>query len=268
MIKIGTSGFSFKDWLGTIYPEKLSSKEMLTYYEQQLRFDCVEINSTYYTLISDKSFLSTANKTSKNFEFVVKGYKGITHDPFDNRLKEQKVSIKTAKENTEKFIYSIQPLKEKNKLASVLLQFPVFFYPSNESNDYLLQCKEWFKDIPLVIEFRNNAWAKKETFEFLKKNKLGYCAVDEPKLQRLMPFINEVTSDIGYIRFHGRNPNWFNVSAGERYNYLYSETELKSFIPEINKMDNKAKKTYIFFNNCHAGSAIKNAIMLKKMLGI
>jgi len=118
------------------------------------------------------------------------------------------------------------------------------------------------------VEFRNKGWAKPETFEFLKKNNLGYCAVDEPKLPRLMPFVNEVTSDIGYLRFHGRNKNWFNAPTEVRYDYMYSEDELKEFVPEIKKMEKNSKNLYILFNNCHAGKAVKDAKKLKTMLGL
>jgi uncharacterized protein YecE (DUF72 family) len=269
LIRIGTSGFSFPDWLGTVYPAKLQPKNTLQYYQDEYGFDTVEINSTYYTLMSDKSFIGMEKKTGPGFEFVVKAYKGITHDPFDSRLGAAKPGFDTTKETAEKFVYSIQPLKEKNKLGAVLLQFPVFFSYSEESKEYMLSCRDWFEGIPLVIEFRNKSWAKDESFEFLQQNELAYCVVDEPKLDRLMPFINKVTSpSIAYLRLHGRNNNWFNVPAAERYNYLYSDTELKSFIPEIEKMAKSAKKTYIFFNNCHTGSALKNAMKLKELIGL
>lgn len=160
----------------------------------------------------------------------------------------------------------MKPLIDKNKIGAVLLQFPVFFYPREESKQYILECKKWMKDVPLVIEFRNRAWAKKETFDFLRQNNFGYCVVDGPKLPRLFPFINEITSDIAYLRFHGRNPNWFNSPVEERYNYFYTKEELGSFIPEIKKMNQSAKKMYVFFNNCHAGSAARNALMLTNML--
>ena len=265
MIKVGTSGFSFKDWRGEVYPKDLQPKDALGAY-QELGFNCVEINATYYALMSDKSFAGMEAKTKPGFEFSVKGYKGITHDPFDSRLGDKKPSLKKAGEDLEKFLYSIQPIKEKNKLSAVLFQFPVFFYPTKENFDYLSGCRETLKDVPLVAEFRNIAWAKGETFDFLKKNGIGFCAVDEPKIPRLMPFINEVTSDVGYIRLHGRNPNWFNASLEERYNYSYSDKELKSFIPEIKKTAGKSKKTFVFFNNCHGGHAAKNAIKLIEML--
>lgn len=268
MIKIGTSGYSFPDWRGTIYPKSLQPRDSLVYYEQDLGFDCVEINSTYYNLLSANVFENMANKTGKGFEFTVKGYKGFTHDPFDSRLAEKKPAKEKALEDMDKFNYSIKPLKEKSKLGAVLLQFPVFFCPSDETKEYILICKDKFKDIPLVIEFRNHLWSKTETFDFLRQNNLGYCIVDEPQLPRLMPFVNEVTSDIGYFRLHGRNPNWFNAPIQERYNYLYSDKELKSFISEVKKMSETSKNTYVMFNNCHAGSAAKNALTLKKNLNI
>ena len=83
-----------------------------------------------------------------------------------------------------------------------------------------------------------------------------------------MPFVNEVTSDIGYLRFHGRNTNWFNAPTSERYNYLYSNEELKGFIPEIEKMEKNSERAYIYFNNCHAGKAVRNAQTLKDKLGL
>jgi uncharacterized protein YecE (DUF72 family) len=266
MIRVGTSGFSFKDWRGTIYPADLDPKDNLIYYQERLGFDCVEINATYYTLLSDKSFAGMERKTGEGFEFVVKAYRGITHDPFDKRLGDKKPDSAMAMENIEKFLYSIHPIKEKNKLGAVLLQFPVFFYPTRPYIEYLMACKERFRDIPLVVEFRNRAWAKPETFNFLRKNELSYCSVDEPSLPRLMPFINEVTSDIGYLRFHGRNTRWFNATVDERYNYQYSDEELRAFIPEIKEMNRKSEKMFVFFNNCHAGFAVKNALSLLNLL--
>jgi uncharacterized protein YecE (DUF72 family) len=265
MIKIGTSGFSFPDWKGKVYPARLQNKYMLTYYAYNLKFNTVEVNSTYYAIPSPRNVDSMISKVPDNFEFVVKGYKGITHDPFDSRL-ETMPSEDKIKESFQAFSMALSPLKESNKLGAVLLQFPVFFYQNSHNRDYLLFCKEQLKEIPVVIEFRNRSWSTEGTFQFLKENDLAYCAVDEPKLPRLVPFINEVTSSIGYMRLHGRNTNWFNVPASERYDYLYSDEELKEFVPEVKKMSSEASNVYIFFNNCHAGSALKNALTFRDML--
>jgi uncharacterized protein YecE (DUF72 family) len=264
-IKIGTSGFSFPDWRNNIYPAGLQQKDELRYYYHELNFNCLEVNATYYAIISEKSAIAMEKKTGDNFEFVVKGYKGFTHDPFDNRI-EKKTDSEKITDDIIKFKSALNPFIKKNKLGCVLLQFPVFFYPSQQSEDYILKCKKMLDDVKIVVEFRNHEWAKQRTFEFLKYNNLGYCAVDEPRLPRLMPFINEVTSDIAYLRFHGRNKNWFNSPTSERYNYLYGDEELEEFIPEIKKMTSSGAKTYVFFNNCHAGAAVKNAIKMRDFL--
>ena len=265
IFKIGTSGFSFSDWKGIIYPDTISPRDMLSYYVSELGFDTVEINSSYYRIPEPKNMRAMSEKTPESFEFVIKGFRGMTHDPFDNRL-ESRPAQKTVEDYFHKFSEAIEPINKAGKLGAVLLQYPVFFIPTRENKEYLLKSKEMLKDVPVVVEFRNRQWARPETFGFLKDNDLGYCAVDEPKLSRLMPFVNEVTTNIGYLRFHGRNTNWFNTPASERYNYLYSDDELVEFIPEIEKMGMNSEKVYAFFNNCHEGKAAKNAQTLKDKL--
>ncbi|MCM8788832.1 MAG: DUF72 domain-containing protein, partial [Candidatus Omnitrophica bacterium] len=104
--------------------------------------------------------------------------------------------------------------------------------------------------------------------EFLKKNNIAFCAVDEPRLPRLMPLEDVVTSNISYLRCHGRNPNWFNAPVSERYNYNYSEQELVELEKIARSMMKKAEVSFIFFNNCHAGHAAKNAMKFAELLGI
>ena len=77
MIKLGTSGFSFDDWVGVVYPPKIKKQDMLSYYEKELGFKCLEINSTYYTLPSQKSMEGMLKKVSADFEFTVKAFKGM-----------------------------------------------------------------------------------------------------------------------------------------------------------------------------------------------
>jgi uncharacterized protein YecE (DUF72 family) len=262
MIKVGTSGFSFPDWKGTVYPEGLREGERLSFYEKELGFNALEVNFTYYTLPSQKSFAAMAKKTGKEFEFVVKAFKGMTHEIKD---KETGKMIDNH-EIFEKFKYSLAPLIEVGKLACVLAQFPWGFFLHRESVGYLERFKEEMSDVPLVYEFRNQAWMKDQTLQFLEKKGIGFCIVDEPKLPKLMPYLPRATSEIGYFRFHGRNKNWFNVPMKVRYDYLYTEGELKEFIPDIQDISKKTAKTLVFFNNCHSGSAAKNAVQMAKLL--
>ena len=262
MIKIGTSGFSFPDWKGTVYPMGLREREMLPFYEKDLGFKALEVNFTYYTLPSQKSFEAMSKKTSKEFEFIVKAFKGMTHEIRD---KETGAMIDN-QETFKKFKYSLAPLIEDGKLTGVLAQFPYAFFPNRENIAYLERFKAEMEDVPLIYEFRNQTWLKEGTFKFLEKNGVGFCIVDEPKIPKLMPYLPRATSEIGYFRFHGRNPNWFNVPLKVRYDYLYSEGELKEFIPDIKDVSKNTAKTLIFFNNCYSGSAAKNAAQMAKLL--
>ena len=262
MIKVGTSGFSFEDWKGPVYPVSISARDMLSFYERELGFRALEVNFTYYTLPSQKSFIGMSKKTSKDFEFAVKAFKGMTHD-----LRDQETgNLVDNRETFEKFKYALQPLIEEGKLSCVLAQFPYGFFPNRENMGYLERFKEGLWDIPLVFEFRNQTWLREETFTFLERHGVGFCIVDEPKLQKLMPYSPRATSGIGYFRLHGRNPKWFNVPMSVRYNYLYSDQELKEFLPDIGKISQKTAKTLVFFNNCYSGAAAKNAVQMAKML--
>ena len=262
MIKVGTSGFSFPDWKGTVYPEGIREKEMLPFYEKELGFKALEVNFTYYTLPSQKSLAGMAQKTSENFEFVIKSFKGMTHETWD---KETHTRI-DRQETFKKFKYGLVPLMDEKKLACVLAQFPYGFFLNRENLSYLQEFKEEMGDIPLVVEFRNKSWLKEETFQLLEKKEIGFCVVDEPKLPQLMPYHPRATSEIGYFRFHGRNPNWFNVPVKVRYDYFYREEELKEFVPGIKNISKRTAKTLIFFNNCYSGSAAKNAAQMAKLL--
>ncbi len=262
MIKIGTSGFSFADWKGPVYPVGIPDRDMLPFYEKELGFNALEVNFTYYSLPSQKSFAAMSQKTSKGFEFVVKAFKGMTHEIRDKETG----GMVDNRETFEKFKYSLVPLIGEGKLAGVLAQFPFGFFPNRENFDYLRKFKGEMADIPLIFEFRNQAWLKEGTFQSLERHGIGFCIVDEPKLPKLMPYVPRATSETGYFRFHGRNPNWFRSPISVRYNYLYDEGELKGFLPDIVDISQKTAKTFVFFNNCYSGYAAKNAAQLAKLL--
>ncbi len=170
------------------------------------------------------------------------------------------------KESFDKFLYSVEPLKKAGRLTAILAQFPYSFHAIKDNYDYLLAFKEKLKDIPLVVEFRNYYWHSERSLTFLKENYIGYCIVDEPKLKGLMPYNPTATTDLGYFRFHGQNPHWFNTPVSERYDYLYTKEELQFFMPDIKNVANSVKKTIVMFNNCHAGKAAKNALEMIDML--
>ena len=264
-IIIGTSGFQFSDWKGTIYPKSLPNKDMLGYYETVLGFNALEVNYTYYRLPSPSTMESMVKKTSDAFEFVVRSNNQMTHKIWEDK---KRTTIIDTSEVFKQFREGIKPMLEAGRLGCVLIQFPTFFFPKKENIDYMKRCREWLDDVPLVIEFRNKGWVKESTFAFLRDNDLGFCVADEPQLPRLMPFVPEHTNEIGYVRLHGRSKNWFKASIDERYNYLYSKNQLKEFSGPVIDIAESTVKTYVFFNNCHGGFAAKNGLMMKRILGI
>ncbi len=254
MIRIGTSGFSYKDWVGPVYPAGLPERDWLSFYARQ--FSTVELNVTFYRLPSVRNTDAWLRKTPEVFRFVVKAYRGLTHE----------------RENPDfaAFCASIQPLKESGKLGCVLAQFPNSFHPIPENKEYLKRLREGLAPFPLVAEFRHVAWSKPETFEMLRGLSVGYCCVDEPQLRGLMPPTAVATSPVGYIRFHGRNAaHWYeNQDPQERYDYIYSQEELEEWVPKIRGVEKDTEETYVYFNNHPHGHGVAGARVLGTLLNI
>lgn len=256
MIYIGTSGFSYDDWKGRFYPEGISRRDMLAYYAA--RFNAVEINSSYYALPGAASFASMARRTPEGFRFAVKAHKDMTHAESPDA------------EMFDRFLDSIRPLRDAGKLGCALAQFPWSFKRTPRNVELLREFRERVGDLPTVVEFRNADWVNDETFGLLRELGLGFCSVDEPGLKGLMPPVAEATSDVGYVRFHGRNAAkwWKHEQAYERYDYLYTEDQLSEWIPRVTRIDSRARETYVFFNNHYQGKSAENARMFARMLGM
>ncbi|MEO0081968.1 MAG: DUF72 domain-containing protein [candidate division WOR-3 bacterium] len=298
-LRVGTSGFSFADWVGPVYPKNLPRAMMLEYYEQVLGFDTVELNFTYYSMPKLHTMESLVKRTRDNFRFVVRSHREMTHDIWEEGGESNvecpipDTGSQSARANTRsraegvrmpasrgrgrmkdlsmvfrQFREGLVPLMASGKLGCVLVQLPSFFWPSPDSRDYLARLRERLPGVPVVVEFRNKAWVRDSTYRTLTEIGIGYCVVDEPQLPRLMPFDPRRTSDIAYFRFHGRNRHWFKASREERYNYLYSRDELADFVEPLEATISGARQAFAFFNNCHAGAAARNAVMMKQLLGL
>ena len=263
-LRLGTSGFSFPDWKGPVYPAGLPDSQMLSYYEQSLGFPTVEVNYTYYRQPYAKTMAGMVAKTSSYFDFSVKANRLMTHEIWADKERTKFLDNKQAFAD---FRSGLKPMVEAGRLGAVLAQFPSYFFPTPASYKYLEYFRDQLGKLSLVVEFRNSGWLKDGTYKFLTKNKMGFCCVDEPQLPRLLPLVIKATSDIGYIRFHGRNKEWYTAKDSSlRYNYDYSAKELNSFIPLLKELAGQTKKTYAFFNNCHAGQAAQNAEQLARLI--
>ena len=272
---IGTSGYSFADWVGPFYPMGTRSADFLAYYATQFR--CVEVNSTYYGIPEPRVLANMERKTPDGFRFIVKLNQAMTHD------------TSTEPALYSKFLDVLQPVKAAGKYHGLLAQFPWAFRRDERSKAHLERLRTLLPDEPLWVEFRHDSWMHPKLAAWLTERSLGYCAVDEPALPGLVPPVTHVTNGIGYVRFHGRNAkHWWDtarlprggVTAGAtagapkgggrgdqlRYDYNYSERELAEWVTRINELAKQAKQTYLFFNNCHAGQAARNAKLMEELL--
>lgn len=235
---IGTSGWTYGDWKGKFYPEKLPQGRWLEYYASH--FPTVEINATFYRTFKDQTYEKWRERVPGGFRYVLKAPRFITHRKY----------LDDAQAQIEEFWRSASILGEK--LGLVLLQIaPNTPYDLSRLETAL----QAFGDPSRVaVEFRNNQWVTPEMFALLRELKVVYCNPDSP----VNHLTDVITSKVGYIRMHGR-ARW--------YLYDYSEAELQEITAAARRMvQNGARIVYLFFNNDYQSNAVKNAQRLIELL--
>ena len=254
MILIGTSGFSYQDWVGPFYPAGTSKQDFLKLYAR--KFPLVELNFSYYRQPDPKTLIRMVENTPPGFLFSIKAHRSLTHDIKDDFPE----SIRLFKEG-------IAPLVEADRLAAILFQFPYSFHYIPQSRQHLKEVCSAFSGLPAVVEFRNAEWQKDSVYEGLRSHHIGLVSVDEPELPKLPRADTTVTAEPAYIRFHGRNKkNWWTGDNASRYDYLYSKEELVDWLPLIEKILRQVRLLLITFNNHSRGQAVRNALDLKQLL--
>lgn len=255
VIRIGTSGYSYKDWVGVLYPEGTRPSDYLNLYSSE--FDVAELNFSYYRMPEAQLSARMVSVTPSEFLFSVKAHKTLTH---------QFSSVGIAADVAE-FVKGIDPIVKASKLAVILLQFPFSFHYNRDNREYLNKLCAQFGELPLAVEFRNRYWQRDSVYDGLKKRNIAYVNVDEPGLSGLPLAQDIVTSEVGYVRFHGRNiDNWWTGDNVSRYDYLYSDSELGEWVPRIEAMAAQASLVLVVFNNHSRGQAVENARRLRQMV--
>lgn len=254
---IGTSGFSYDDWKGAFYPPGMTGKKFLEFYADN--YNALELNFSYYRMPEEGQARQMLAKSGERLQFIIKAHREMTHD----------ISERSLGESVPLFLKGISPFITSDRLGGILLQFPQSFHYAAEERIYLKSLIESLLPCPLFVEFRRKSWLKESVYKTLHDLGVGLVCVDEPPLPSLIPPMAIHTSDNGYIRFHGRNiKNWYGTNARDRYDYLYSEVELREWLPKIIELSEKTKKLFIFFNNHAKAQAITNAKMLINLLDL
>lgn len=256
-IRVGCSGFSYDDWVGHFYSPGASKRDYLTLYAEH--FDTVEINVTYYQVPPPITTRGWVRRTPDGFLFAVKAHKSMTHEP---KTPDEAIA------GVPLFLESMAPVVEASRLACVLLQFPWGFRPTHQSRDILEALLGSLASLPLVCEFRHVDWVRDSVKGWLRERGVGYCCVDQPDLATLMPRESVATSPLAYIRFHGRNrAKWFNHrEAWERYDYLYSDEELREWVKPVRDLATQCDRVLVYFNNHRMGQAPANTAVFRELI--
>ena len=179
-LSTGTSGYSYKEWLGAFYPEKLHPDEMLRYYAE--RFTTVEINNTFYRMPAESMLARWAQEVPPEFSFTLKAPRRITHE---ERLREAESSV------TE-FVRRAATLGDK--LGVLLFQLPPYLKKDlHRLSDFLAVLPS---DKRYAFEFRHASWQDDEVFDALRARGILYCVTDTDEGET--PFVS--TADCAYIR--------------------------------------------------------------------
>jgi len=162
-------------------------------------------------------------------------------------------------------------LRDAGKLGAVLLQFPFSFHRTPENVAYLEKLLTRFADYPLVVEVRHATWNEPDFYAMLRGRGAGFCNLDQPLIGRSLKPSEKSTAAVGYVRLHGRRyDTWFTddpkVPAFERYNYLYTESELKPWAERVRAVAAESLTTFVITNNHYRGKGIVNALQLIHLL--
>jgi len=244
MIRIGTSGWSYKDWMGNFYPERLGPSELLASYAE--RFNTVEIDSTFYGIPRKSTVENWYKAVGKDFKFAAKFPKKITHES----------DLTGVEDILAKYLDTMSGLKEK--LGPLLLQFPYSFKPDMTGNLF-----QFLKTLPAgfeyILEVRNKKWLGDSFYDGLREAGVGLALLDHP----WMPKPEIATSRILYARFLGDRkliPDDFTHERADR------SRELEGWKRLIAALEEKVDDFYGYFNNHYSGHSPTTAERFIKMM--
>jgi len=256
----------------------------------------VEVDSTYYAIPQERNPEAWVDRTPPEFVFDVKAYAPFTGHAaavkaLAKELREALPAPVQAKTNFyykdlpqeigdevwRRFNETLLPLDSAGKLGTVLFQYPPWFGPRSDNREMILNAKERLGQYTMAVEFRNAMWMAEErdrdrTLKFLADNEIPYVCVDEPQgFKSSVPPVTAVTAPTALLRMHGHNNEMWNMrgkTAAERFDYLYSEDELREWVPRVRDLAGDAREVHVLMNNCHRDYSVRNARQIGEMLGV
>ena len=270
-VRIGTAGWSYKDWDGIFYPSGMQRRKQHPLEYLARFFDTTEINTSFYGPVKPelaKLWCRKVAAVNKKFVFTAKLYRAFTHSPMSVMEPTSAASIRPTDEDEIRTREGLDAIASEGRLGALLIQFPVSFKNTSLNREYLERLLRQFIEYPRVVEVRHSSWNDAQTLASFAQKNVGFCNIDQPVLGRSLAPTEHVTGTIGYIRLHGRNyEQWFDSdNRNDRYNYLYSAQELAKWKERIESVAERAQTTYVITNNHFESKAGVNALELKAMI--
>ena len=279
------------------YPRKsMSAEARLRFYASV--FDVVEVNSSYYAIPDVLTVRRWAERTPPGFVFHVKAWALMTgHHPRAQSLPADVARLisprarrthrgeidagefppEAVDQAFRLFRAALAPLAEAGKLGYVLFQLAPWVHYDDARLEYLASLPTRLPGVTVAVEFRHRSWLPDhahEAFTTLRRAGAASVIVDAPAVAGAVPRVTEMTSRVAVFRLHGRNAEgWLRQMRGEepavreKYDYLYTEAELRELMPEIEELAAEAAEVYVSFNNNNRDYPVRNALMLRRLLG-
>jgi uncharacterized protein YecE (DUF72 family) len=284
-ILVGTASWTDPGFVAKWYPKKLRAADRLVWYSEH--FNLVEINSSFYAVPSRVQVKKWCEQTPDGFVFDVKLHKLLSrHSARPETLLpdlrnlvpveagKMQLTPELERALAKRFLEELRPFREAGKLGALLLQLSPSFSPRANKLRELDSLFEHLSTASVAVELRNRNWVtgdqRAATLAFFEERKIPLVSVDGPadKHFMVMPSENYVTGKLAYLRCHGRNAEGYikGRTVAARFNYLYSEQEVKQLADRAAKMAAQAPAVHVILNNNAEDYAPRNAAQLRKIL--
>jgi uncharacterized protein YecE (DUF72 family) len=230
VVYVGTSGWQYKDWRGSFYPEKVAQQEWLEWYCRHFR--TVELNNSFYNLPEASVFARWRERTPEGFVVAVKMSRFLTH------IKK----LNDPAEPVHRFLERASELG--SRLGPVLVQLPPRFKAVPERLDETLSL--FPSRVRVAVEFRDPSWLVDEVKAVLEKHGAAFVLADSPR--RKQP--DWRTADWGFVRFH---------EGTGTPRPCYEETALRGWAEKVAALFKPGEDVYAYFNNDHHACAVRDA---------
>src|SRR5579875_3451776 len=247
---IGTSGYSYPDWVGVFYPPGTRPDRMLPYY--CCVFPLVELNFTFYRPPTPAMLARLADNTPDEFQFCVKLPRSLSH--------EQRADDLAACRD------AVAELQRRKQHLGLLCQLPQSAHYEKKSLQWLQKLSTELSDMRLAIELRHRSWQREDLPRWMADHRLDPVSVDVADVPALFPRGWVQSGRRVYVRLHSRRAESWYGGDKKRYEYNYSDNELTEWIDRMHAEQEQTEETLFLFNNCYRGQAVANARRLRALI--